>query len=234
MTNLSFQNGRSKKRFRPLLFLFPLLFLALILASFSACQKEADPLDYLSEYRSEIYLAETEEFSLRAYAVEKEHPFVADGLVGTLTKRVEFYLTAKDGSMSCHIRYFLDGEEHGGEASFDSVKREYYYSCAADLQGKTTLPVRITLGEQEYELTAHSVKTEITLSGETVLKLLKETESELFASLVSSKELLAELHLRLLYEDAPYYYIGVVERSGRITAFLMDGETGKILAKRQS
>lgn len=42
-----------------------------------------------------------------------------------------------------------------------------------------------------------------------------------------------EIYLRLLYEDAPYYYVGVVSKGGKTTAFLLNGKTGKLLAKRE-
>jgi hypothetical protein len=42
-----------------------------------------------------------------------------------------------------------------------------------------------------------------------------------------------EIYLRLLYEDAPYYYVGVINRKGEITAFLVNATTGKVLAQRK-
>ena len=39
--------------------------------------------------------------------------------------------------------------------------------------------------------------------------------------------------MRLIYEDAPYYYIGIIDREGTIFALLVDSESGKILAKRE-
>lgn len=41
-----------------------------------------------------------------------------------------------------------------------------------------------------------------------------------------------EIYLRLIYEDVPYYYVGIIDREGRIFALLVDSEDGKILAKR--
>ena len=41
-----------------------------------------------------------------------------------------------------------------------------------------------------------------------------------------------EIYLRLIYEDSPYYYVGIIERNGTVHAFLINAQTGKILAKR--
>ena len=43
-----------------------------------------------------------------------------------------------------------------------------------------------------------------------------------------------EIYIRLIYEDAPYYYVGIIDRNGTINAFLLNATSGKILAKRQT
>ena len=78
------------------------------------------------------------------------------------------------------------------------------------------------------------MKTEQTLSPKGCLQKLQESEGELFSSLTDKYGFTGEIYLRLLYEDAPYYYVGVIERTGKIHAFLLNAKTGKILAKRES
>jgi uncharacterized membrane protein YkoI len=43
-----------------------------------------------------------------------------------------------------------------------------------------------------------------------------------------------EIYFRLIYEGNPYYYIGIINRNGEITAFLINAKTGKTLARRNS
>lgn len=225
--------GKTARR-RAFSFTLAILFLFAFLALFVSCKKSEDYFSYLSEYRSNLFLAETEHFSVRVYALEKEHPFVADGMVGEKTKRAELYITAKDGSESCTVLFHADNQKYGGEASYDSVKREYFYSCAVDISSLPSLPLSVQFGDSKYEVTAHSVKETDTLSGEQILNILQEKETALFTSLTDKNGFSAEIHLRLLYEEAPYYYVGVVEKTGKITAFLLDAKTGEILAKRES
>ena len=179
-------------------------------------------------------MAETEAFSLRAYALEKEHPFVSDGMAGEKTTRTEIYITASDGALPCNLAFKVGSVDYGGESGYDGVKREYFFSCSADISGLYLLPIQVQLGDTVYEITAHSVKTENTLSGEDAVQILKETESDYFQSLSNKNGFDAELHVRLLYEEAPFYYVGVVEKSGKRTAFLLDAQTGKLLAKREA
>lgn len=228
------KSARKAKPRRSLIFTAAFLFLCLFLTLFTSCQRSEDYFSYLSEHRSNLFLVEMEEFSVRIYALEKEHPFVADGMVGEKTKRAEIYLVANGGTENCQITFHANGNTYGGEASYDSVKREYFYSCAVDLSQATSVPLSVELGEGKYEVTAHSVKTTKTLSGQQILNALTEKEAELFRSLTDKNGFSAEIHLRLLYEEAPYYYMGVVDKTGKITAFLLDATTGNILAKRES
>jgi uncharacterized membrane protein YkoI len=58
----------------------------------------------------------------------------------------------------------------------------------------------------------------------------KEAELEIF---LRKYGFTGEICIRLLYEDAPYYYVGVIGQNGKTTAFLLNGKTGKLLAKRE-
>ena len=118
--------------------------------------------------------------------------------------------------------------------SYDNVKAEYYYVCSLNVSTLKELSCTITCGEESVMLVADSVLSTTTLSPQNALKCLSTTESELFSSLTDEYGFAGEIYLRLIYEDSPYYYVGVIDRTGNVTAFLMNAETGKILAKRQS
>ncbi len=213
---------------------FTLLLSALLFLGFSACKNEIRYFDYASEVRSNILLAEADGFSLRAYAVEKEYPYETDGIKRDTSTRAEVYLVAPSGDKTCNISFTVEQNTYGGEASFDNVKAEYYYSCTLDISAVTQICFTIEFGEETKELTAVSVKTEATLSPENALNALISAEGELFQSLTDKYGFAGELYLRLIFEEKPYYYVGVIDRNGNTTAFLINAETGKVLAKRQS
>lgn len=227
----SFRFSRPKKVFKRavcallLLLLLPLCF---------ACSKSVNYFDYVSELRSNILLYEEEGFSMRIYAVMKETPYQADGIVGECAPRTEIHLVAPSGEKPCSILFSVNGTEHGGEMSFDNVKTEYYYACPLDISSLASLTLHITYGDESKECTAQSVRTDTTLSPQNVLLGLVNAETELFNGLTDKYGFAGEIHLRLLYEDAPYYYVGVTDRQGNATAFLINAQSGKILAKRQS
>lgn len=211
-----------------------LVFASLFLLGFSACKNEVRYFDYVSELRSNIFLAEADGFALRAYAVEKENPYLADGVKRETSTRTEVYLVAPSGDKTCNISFTVDGKAYGGEMSFDNVKAEYYYSCTLDVSATTEICFALEYGETQLELVAAAVKTEATLTPENALNALIASESELFEGLTDKYGFAGEIYLRLIFEENPYYYIGVTDRNGNTTAFLMNAETGKVLAKRQS
>jgi len=202
--------------------------------SFAACKKKTNYFDYVSELRSNIFLAESDDFSLRIYAVNKETPYVTDGIKKEVSTLTEVYLTAPSGNQEYTLFFTVNGRDYGGELSFDNVKAEYYFSCTLDVSQLSSIECRIQSSEEKITLTATSVLTSATLSPKTVLKNLQTAESELFSSLTDKYGFAGEIYIRLIYEDSPYYYVGVIDRESHIHAFLINAETGKILARRQS
>jgi hypothetical protein len=198
------------------------------------CKKSVSYADYVSEYRSNIFLAKTDTLSLRVYSVNKETPYAADGVPQETSPRTEVYLVAPEGDKICTLFFTVGGKEYGGEMSYDNVKAEYFYACSLDVSKVETLPCRIEYGKQSLELNALSIRQENTLSAQEILNKLKTVEGELFESLTDKYGFAGEIYIRLIYEENPYYYVGIIDRNGNIHAFLLNAQTGKILAKRTS
>ena len=215
---------------------FLLLILCLLSWAFCvslfACNRPQDLTALVSEYRNNLFVYEDEELSVKAHNLEREYPYVADGYKSEMNCRVELFVCATAEAKRCEVYFFVGGVQHGGEASYDGVKRQFYFSCAADVADAPSLQVRIHLDETEKELTLHSVKTPDLLPLPELLNKLFSEEKELKKKLTENGELACELYVRILYEDAPYFYVGVVDRKGTIHAFLLNGKTGEILAKR--
>ncbi len=173
------------------------------------------------------------DISLTVYAAEKETPYAADGVKRTVSPRTEIYLTAPTGVDSYDVSFVYDGKTYGGDMSFDNIKLEYFFSCTLDISAAAELPVKISYDDQVIELTAATVRTENMLSPESVLEKVRVAESEKFKAMTDANGFAGEIYLRLIYEDVPYYYVGIIDREGRIFALLVDSEDGKILAKRE-
>jgi hypothetical protein len=232
MSILLFPKKHLQMRLFRLLFLAAYLFIVFI--GFSACSKSINYFDYVSELRSNIFIAKTEAFTLRIYAVSKESPYTTDGVPRETFTRMEAHLIAPEGDKVTKIRFKINEDFHEGEMSYDVVKGEYYYACPIDVSTQKELICQINYGEAQIELTATSVITPSTISPQAALNKIQAEKGELFSSLTDKYGFAGEIYLRLLFEDSTYYYVGIIDRQGNCTAFLMNAETGKILAERQT
>ncbi len=223
-----------KKAFLQVKTLLCLALFALFLLPFSACKNKVDYFDYVSELRSNIFLAQTEEFRLRIYSVTKENPYLPDGIKKELSVRTEIYFLPRSGDKNCDISFVANGKTLGGEMSYDNVKQEYYFSCGLDSSSLSNIPCEIVYGEEKIELNALSVRSSSVMSPTLILKNLLSQENDLFSSLTDKYGFAGEIYVRLLYEDSPYYYVGVIDRTGKTHAFLLNATNGKVLAKKQA
>lgn len=200
-----------------------------------ACAQDKDDLFFhVSEYRNNILFANEGDLSLKIYSFEKETPYLADGIKRERASGAEFYLTAPSGDKDYELSFSLDGKQYGGDMSFDNVKREYYYYVTVDISALSTLAVKIEDGDAAYELNARTVKTEELLPAREILKNIEISEKEYFSEHTKKNRFQGEIHVRLIFETELYYYVGLVDRNGKILSLLCDGKTGKILAKRES
>ncbi|MBQ8658732.1 MAG: hypothetical protein IJ506_06320 [Clostridia bacterium] len=223
-----------KRVFKAFALLFLIAFLGAVSFLGSACGNKINYFDYVSELRSNIFLASDENFALRVYSVKREIPYTADGVCGETATLTEVRLSAGSGESDCKIEFTVNGKKYGGDASYDNVKSEYSYSCSLDSASAREIPFTITFGDTVYELTAKTVLTENTLTPKNILNAVKTSEGTLFKNMTDKYGFKGEIYLRLIYEDAPYYYLGIVSREKKTVAFLLNAETGKILAKRES
>jgi hypothetical protein len=208
--------------------------LLLTLIGCTACTKQINYFDYVSELRNNILVAKSESFSLRIYAVCKESPYSTDGIPRETFSRMEAYLSTPEGNKETQIQLQIDDKHYEGEMSYDLVKGAYYYSCPADVSSQREIVCLVRYGEEELELTATSILTKDTISPQEALQKLQTEKAELFSSMTDKYGFSGEIYLRLLFEDSPYYYVGIIDRQGNCIAFLMNAETGKILAQRQT
>ena len=204
----------------------------LFLFALSGCKQTVDYFSYVSEFRNNIFLAETDGLYLRIHSVLKETPYAADGVAHESSARTEVFLSAPEGTQNYTFTMEVDGKQYGGELAYDNVKAEYFFSCTLDVSQATSLPCRIVYGEKELHFTAQSVRTANMISIDTLLRVLETEESELFTSMTDKYGFAGEIYIRLICEDAPYYYVGVIDRNGVVNAFLINALSGKILAKR--
>lgn len=208
------------------------LVLACMIPLLCACS-DTDYTAYLSDVRSDLFCAETEDFSVTVSCISREYPYASDGIPSEKTSYLEIVLTG--GSGNEYEVYVLDDVVWGGDMSFRNVSGDYYYSRGVSVFPKGSISLRVIKnGDDVSEITATSVKNGNTLSVESALSAAVEAERDTFENLTANGVFYGEIYVRLLRRDKNYYYVGIVDTNGTTVSLLLDSETGDLLARRVS
>lgn len=205
----------------------------LLFPALTAC-KTIDYTLYLSDVRSDLFCAETEEFSLTLSCVSREYPFALDGVASERTNLVEITLTDLGTNGADYEVYVLGDTVWGGDMSFRNVYNDYYYSRGVDRFPERSVTIRVKRNGEAREITATSVKNEATLSLDDALDKALTAEAETMQRLTTGGVFAGEIALRLLRRDKNYFYVGITDTAGQTISLLLDSETGETLARRVS
>ena len=205
-----------------------------VLPALAACGKAMDYSGYISEARSDIFRAETEEFTVTLSCISREYPYASDGIACPRTDVVEISLIPSAAEITDYSVYVVGETEWGGEASFRNVYGDWYYSESVTSFPTGSVSLRIEWDDNVRELVATSVKNEETLSVKEALDHAVSAEKERIDRMTADGAFHGEFYVRLVRRDTNYYYVGIVGTDGNITSLLLNGETGEVLARRES
>lgn len=207
-----------------------LLFFSLLFPFYSCKKQPFSYADYYSEVRGDIYIAEEDDLLVKIYATLRESPYLSDGYARHMQQRTEVQLFGASGE-TVHISLQLCGEKVEGEMSFDDVKQGYFLHLPNDSFSLENIPISVQREGGSIEMTAKRV--EKTLGYNEAFSNLYCVEKEKISSLKKNNYFEGEIRIRLIYESAPYYYIGIIPQEGEEISYLLDANSGKIIAKRQ-
>lgn len=208
--------------------ILPVLFLLCV----TACKKNSYT-SQISDLRSDLFVAETDRFSLSLACVSRESPYLQDGICAEKSDLIEIVLTPKHPATESEYAVFLLSENNlGGSMSFRSVKNDYFFSHGVKSFPQTSVTLQIKCGNETIDLVATSVKNENTISADEALNLAVAHETEL-KEFPQDGKFTGEFHVRLIRRDKNYYYVAFVTQEKTI-ALLMNADNGEILARRVS
>ena len=210
-------------------FLFISAFLCTLILLFSGCAKNVDYLSYISEKRTDIYLYSDDNLEIKIYVSEKETPYSSDGIKGAMNELCEVYVTLPKNYDEVQISFCGTG----GEMNYRSVENCYYLSLSKVDNSGESVDVTLTYNEESNTYSAVSVLYDGVMDCENAVKCVLDHSPDLFKSLTENNVFCGEIYVRLLYDEGCYYYVGVCDRNKKITAFLVDGVKGKIIATKE-
>lgn len=196
---------------------------------FTGCKKSVNYLSYVSETRSEIYVYEDDALSFKIYCSVRETPYASDGIKGQLTPIIEaFYAPSSTPS-----KVIISFAGFSGEMNYLATSKSFYLSFTGNALSCESVDVNINSDGKERSFKAASVLYDGVINAETALKCVTEYDGELFKSLTEGSYFNGEIYVRLLFDEGCYFYVGVCDKSGNTSAYLVDGESGRIIAERK-
>ena len=209
-------------------FLYLALATAFALFFLCGCKREVNYLNYVSEKRSYIYLYSDDEIEIKIHIAERETPYSTDGIKGDISDFTEIFVYLPRNYDEVDISVC----QIEGQMNYRAVENCYYLSSSDNISGDK-VAVKLTFGDESKEYNAVSVLYDGVITCEEAVKCAIDHDSNLFKSLTNKDIFLGEIFVRLLYDEGCYYYVGVCDRNKKITAFLVDGERGTIIATKE-
>ena len=200
----------------------------------ASCKKSLDLTVYVSQLRLGVYQGVSENFDLTLYSESKEKPFAIDGFVGemgnVLIVKLNGTKTLSDG-VKITVKY--DDYECSGEFKLNPVNSTY--TAEIEVENLPNTPNVLAFIETEEVKEQVSLVSKVSASKldyKSVLKFVQDSDSETVKKLFTSN-VSTEIHIRIIPEKGKnYYYVGFNNKDGSISAYLVDGETGEVLARR--
>ncbi len=210
--------------------------LVVVLAS-ASCKDNVNLTLYVSELRSGIYYGEGDNLTLTAYVEEREEPFIIDGFVGEIKKVITVKLSSENRVInSASVKLKFDGYECEGDFEYSLLSGKFTAEIIVDkLPEGPIVEAVFKCGEEEVSV---QLKTKITSGNITykeALESVKKYDSKTTDELFNNTSVSTEIHIRIISDNLKnYYYVGFATKSGDIYAYLVDGATGEVLAKKST
>lgn len=214
-----------------------IIVVVLTFLSVGACKENIDLSMYVSQNRKNIYIGESENYTVTAYCEERENPFVSDTFVGVLNNIITIKIDGKNAKIDGEkVKFSIDEKEYNSPFNYNPINGKYTCEIIVDKLPKTPsiiLTVYKEEGVSENVEIFAKLKSE-TLSSEQILQSVSNYDNQTISRLFRAERVVCEIHIRLLYDDDKnYFYVGFIEEGGKTTAYLVDGKTGKILATKK-
>lgn len=213
--------------------LFLCLFLLVILFAVS-CEKKVYFDGYISECKYNVLTGQEGDFSIKVNLTKKENPYTVDGVCGEVRNLIEIFLYTPDNTVVYDIFFEENGKTLGGEMNYNSSKSrqelcfEYYNNEVQSIE------FALQYNDTSLIITALSVIETTLLTPENALNSLYLSNKEIFTNMSATGTFNGEIHIRLVFESGKcYYYIGVINPTGKIFAYLLNAQDGSIIAQKE-
>lgn len=202
------------------------------LFSLFGCEKENPYLSYVSDLTQDVYICETDDFTVKATYGFREEPFVNDGKAVERVYGYTFTLDVVPDDVRRTVLFTYENENYSAAFALDGVSGEYKAFVEINRRFEKQFTATVATGAEKRELTFVSELPDNSITYERALEILAEAQQPLLNSYATENGFSAELYMRVFVKNGkPYWYVGIAQ-NGKLKAFLMDGVSGDLLAIR--
>lgn len=199
------------------------------------CAKQDKHEDCISQLRYDILYSNSENYEIYAFKELRETPLSDDGEKGEMQNLLMFKIVFKTDIVlrsSPVITFSLNGITYRKEFEYKPLSNFVICSFFVPEQPNRKLETEICFDSDTKHYTLLSVINKKTLSHKEILSALKSAGDKDADEFFSGKTNF-EIRIRLISSDGyNCYFIGLIDKSKSVN-FLLDGETGEILAKKK-
>ena len=196
------------------------------------CEKENPYLAYVSDLTQDVYVCETDAFTVKATYGFREEPFVNDGKAGERVYGYTFTLNIIPDDVRRTVQFTFEKENYSAAFALDGVSNEYKAFVEINCRFEKQFAATISTGAKKSELTFISELPNGCITYECALDILAATQQPLLNVYTTENGFNAELYMRVFVKNGkPYWYVGIAQNN-KLKAFLMDGVSGDLLAVR--
>lgn len=201
----------------------------------TGCTRRDKSADFISLLRYDILYSESEKYEIYAFKELRETPLSDDGEKGEMQNLLTFKIVFKTDAVlrsSPVITFSLNGISYRKEFEYKPLSNFVICSFFVPQQPDKKLETEICFDGDTKHYTLLSVINKKTLSHKEILSALKKAEDE-DADVFFNGKTSYEIRIRLISSDEYIcYYVGLLDKTKSVD-FLLDGETGEILAKKK-
>lgn len=200
----------------------------------SSCKSEVDLTAYVSQLRENVYACEVDGVKISVYSERRESPFIADSYVGKLKNILIVKIDAPTIVDDAKISISYDDISANGTFDYNPIGAKYTTVIEVEkLPTKQEFNGVFMVGEKQTEVLFKSTVASGSISSKDAINSVKKYDSKTINNLFNSDRVEAEIHIRIMPGgERNYYYVGLVTKDGNTTAYLVDGTSGEVLAKK--
>ncbi len=205
-----------------------ILFLSVCLFSLG-CSAPKGYNENISQIRNNVFYGAGQTYSVEVFAEQRENPFINDGVAGSKQNFIIVRVLNQNNPITVTATY--SGDTYTQTTKYNPHAISMVAVIKVDSLPTQSLSVTVEYNGNSEQIECVSKLKSDTISPLKALNSVLDKEKTFIESIKQDGKLKAEIYIRLIAEnDNNFYYVGFGLGSNKLTAFLLDGKTGEIIA----